>query len=630
MDKNSITAFVLIGLLFAGWMMYNSYTEKPVPKKAPVTEEVKKSPVTEEKSTTQAKPAIDSLTGQQLNTDSLAKVEKYGTIFSKTDLSEEKIITLETDLIIAKISSKGAAIKEWTLKKYKSHYGSPVQLIWNKEGELFFEFLSKDDKLIDTRNINFNFTNLKSDHITLKGNDSLTLNAVLDLGNGNSITQNIKFYGDKYNFITDAEFAGMENVISREGLRYKWSDGLRYQEKNTIDESNDAVGIIKTKGNYYEVDAANDEPVTDSKTEGISYIGVKNKYFLSAISVEPNFEGKAQIDGTHIKIDNGGVNEKYNMFLELPRKEGKYKYTFNQFLGPLDYDIVKANGLSDAISFGWRWLIRPIGEFFMLPIFKFIHSVIPNFGIAIMIFSLLMKILMHPLSIGQMRSAHKMKMIAPELTAMKEKYKDDKPKQSSEQMRIYSEYGINPMGGCLPMILQMPIMYALWGVLRNSIDLRQSYFFGWITDLSVPDVIFSWGFSVLGLTHLSGLALLMGISMFAQQKMTMAPGGDPNQKTMMYMMPIMFTFMFASFPAGLNLYYFMINLLGIIQQAWINKYSKISLADMKKSPKKEGWLQKKMREAQDLAAAQGKTMPGQHSKGTTNYNQTKSKYTRKK
>jgi YidC/Oxa1 family membrane protein insertase len=620
MDKNSIIAFVLIGLLFAGWMMYNSFTEQPLPQK-PVTEEVKKDSLNSAKETKEEKVV-------QLS-DSAKAIEKFGNFFSNYQNVPEKTITLETDLITAKISSKGASIKDWTLKKYNSHFGAPVQLIWNNSGELYFEFRTRDDKDIDSRNFNFIFDDLKSDNIKLSKNDSIEIKAVFPIGEGKSIIKKLKFYGDKYSFVTNAEFNNLDSVLSRDGIKYVWSDGVRYQEINTVDESSDAMGIIKTKGNYYEIDAAGDEPVTDSKSENISYIGIKNKYFLSAITVESNFDGKASVFGKHIKLANSGVNERYRMELDLPKKEGNYKYTFHNYIGPLDYDIVKSNGLEDAISFGWRWLIRPIGEYFMLPIFKFIHSVVPNYGISIILFSLLMKILMHPLSIQQMRSAHKMKLIAPELNVMREKYKDDKQKQQSESMRIYSEYGINQFGGCLPMILQMPIMYSLWGVLRNSIELRQSNFFWWITDLSVPDVIFSWGFSVLGLTHLSGLALLMGVSMYLQQKMTIAPGADPNQKMMMYMMPVMLTFMFASFPAGLNLYYFMFNIMGIIQQAWINKFSKITLADMKKSPKKEGWMQKKMREAQELQAQQGRTVPGQ-TNVNNNYNQTKSKYTRKK
>jgi YidC/Oxa1 family membrane protein insertase len=160
----------------------------------------------------------------------------------------------------------------------------------------------------------------------------------------------------------------------------------------------------------------------------------------------------------------------------------------------------------------------------------------------------------------------------------------------------------------------MPILYALWAVLRSSIDLRQAGFVFWIHDLSLTDTIFNMPFPILGIKHISGLSLLMGITLFLQQKMTVT---DPRQKSMVYIMPIMFTFMFSNFPAGLGLYYFMFNLMGIIQQVWINKFSKkkLTLEDLKRMPKKEGWLQKKMREAQEMSAGQGRPAPGQSRQG---------------
>jgi YidC/Oxa1 family membrane protein insertase len=161
------------------------------------------------------------------------------------------------------------------------------------------------------------------------------------------------------------------------------------------------------------------------------------------------------------------------------------------------------------------------------------------------------------------------------------------------------------------MLLQMPILYALWSLFNSAIELRQTEFIWWITDLSAPDALVTLPFSLpyIGAT-ISGLAFLMGITMFIQQKITIT---DPRQQAMVYAMPIMMTLLFSSFPAGLNLYYFMFNLLGIGQQLYISKFSKNkpTLEEIKKKPAKEGWLQKKMREAQELAEAQGRTIPGQ-------------------
>jgi YidC/Oxa1 family membrane protein insertase len=166
------------------------------------------------------------------------------------------------------------------------------------------------------------------------------------------------------------------------------------------------------------------------------------------------------------------------------------------------------------------------------------------------------------------------------------------------------------MGGCLPLLLQMPILYALYSVLTSNIHMRQAMFVqGWIPDLSVPDYILTLPFSVLGVHALSGMALIMGITMFVQQKMTVT---DPSQKAMVYMMPVMMTMMFSNLPSGLNLYYLTFNFLGIAQQVYMTKFSKskVTLEDLKRMPKKESWLQKRLQMAQELAEAQGR-MPQQ-------------------
>jgi YidC/Oxa1 family membrane protein insertase len=164
----------------------------------------------------------------------------------------------------------------------------------------------------------------------------------------------------------------------------------------------------------------------------------------------------------------------------------------------------------------------------------------------------------------------------------------------------------------------MPILFALWQFLRSTIDLRQEGFILWITDLSIPDVIIDIGFKlpIFNMDKFSGLAILMGVTLFIQQKMTVT---DPRQKMLVWMMPIMFTLMFSNFPSGLNLYYFMFNLFSIAQQYYMNNLAKnkLTLADLKRMPKKEGWLQKKMREAQEIAAERGKSLPGRASEPET-------------
>jgi YidC/Oxa1 family membrane protein insertase len=206
----------------------------------------------------------------------------------------------------------------------------------------------------------------------------------------------------------------------------------------------------------------------------------------------------------------------------------------------------------------------------MLPLFSGLHFLLSNWGLVIIAFSILIKIALHPLTRSSMRSMQRMQKLQPLMEEIKAKYKDDPQKMNQAVMGLYKEYGVNPMGGCLPILLQLPIMYALYAVFRSAIDLRQASFIGWIKDLSIPDVAFTLPFPLplVGIQEVSGIALLMGITMFLQQKMTVK---DPQQKMMVWMMPIMMTFLFNGFPSGLNLYYAVFNVLSIGQQFIVNK-----------------------------------------------------------
>ncbi len=200
-----------------------------------------------------------------------------------------------------------------------------------------------------------------------------------------------------------------------------------------------------------------------------------------------------------------------------------------------------------------------------------------------------------------------MQMLQPKIAELKEKYKDDTQKQQQETMKLYSTYGINPMGGCLPMLLQMPILIALWSLLNVAIDIRQQPFIFWINNLSAPDVLFRLPFKIplFGIDIVSGLALLMGITMFIQQKMSVK---DPSQKAMIYVMPVMFTLMFMGFPSGLNLYYFMFNLFSIAQQWYVNhKHDNVELVPVANPKKKQGFMARMMEAAEKQANTQKKS-----------------------
>ena len=600
LDKRSIIGFVLISLILTGWLLWMSTNERKVNPTETKTEVSKKAPSSAQE----------------------AKKKSAATLSStSTGGQKEDFIRIETDLLKIMISTKGGSIARWEMKNYKSWHnktnpGFPVQLIYRGQREATISYVNNDGKKVDSKSMHFAFTNAERSY-TLKGNESITITAVHQLAPGSAIVKTFTISGNSYACTAEVELRNMEQFMPQRTYDITWKGGLKFQEQNSVDESNTAIALTSVNGTIDEFDATEYAQPTSVQSAGeIDFIATRTKYFVAAIipqKKDPN--AIAFMEGVKEGAPNEGNLEKYSLAYRNRYKGGVQKDAFTIYIGPQIYDTLANYGLEKAINFGTfygvKWLVAPIGEYVILPTLSFLHRFIANYGIVIILFSLLMKIVLQPFSASQMKSMQKMKAVQPLLQKVQEKHKDDRTALSQETMKIYSEYGINPAGGCLPMIMQMPILISLWSVLSSWMDIRHEHFFGWISDLSAPDVILDLGFKLplFQVDKISGLALLMAIAMFIQQKMTVT---DPNQKSMVYIMPIMFLFMFSGFPSGLNVYYFVFTVLGILQQVWITKFSKnkITLEDLKRAPKKEGWFAQRMRMAQELAQQQQAAQAG--------------------
>jgi len=270
-------------------------------------------------------------------------------------------------------------------------------------------------------------------------------------------------------------------------------------------------------------------------------------------------------------LDNQVVESRYiepAVPIEPNRRE---TFRYQVFLGPKSMSVLKPLGhhLDEAINFGWfDFLAKPC-----LWIMNAIYGVIPNYGVAIILLTLLSKIILWPLGAKSYKSMAEMKKMQPLIAGIREKYKDDKRKINEETMGLYRTYKVNPLGGCLPMLVQMPLFFALYRMLYEAIELRHAPFFGWINDLSAPDRLFSFGFAIPLMKEPYGipvLTIVMGGTMFLSQKMQ-PPMGDPAQAKMMMLMPVVFTFIFINFSSGLVLYWLINNVLSIGQQYYTTK-----------------------------------------------------------
>lgn len=602
MDKRTILAFVLIGVVIVGWSMFFAPTpEEQTASRRDTAAKTAPAPATPAAPTAPA--AIPP--AQRLP-------EQYAPLIA----TSSKLVTVETPTYTAVLNTRGGLLARFTLKNYKTWYGAPVQLIADSSGfpgVLGLDFTDAAGKEITTGDLQFTIDG--PEKITLGANDSAVVTARLAIpsspsdstGTARTIEKRFVFHGSNYGIGFSVAMTGMEGQIAGGNYTLRWTGGMKYQEHNSVDESSRAKAHAKVNDELHNLDQTETGKGSSTDYSGsVEWVGTHVKYFGSAlIPATPISGANVRLTGFAFPVDSNGLVETYAWALRVPFKANAPSQQFTLFVGPLQYDALKQYGVSDMLDFGWA-PIRPIGEYLLLPMFRFLHSFIPNYGFVIIIFSILIRLALWPLSVPQIRSARKMQLLKPVMDDLRQKYKGDPQRQQMETMNLYREYGINPMGGCLPMLLQLPILYALYATLSNAIDLRQAGFMLWIHDLSIPDAILHLPFSLPLLGNaISGMALIMGVSMFFQNKMLIT---DPQQKMMIYLMPVLLTLTFNFLPSGLNLYYLTFNVLAIGQQVWMTKYSKTSMTletlRREASQKKKGWLSQKMEEAQRMAEMQ--------------------------
>lgn len=300
----------------------------------------------------------------------------------------------------------------------------------------------------------------------------------------------------------------------------------------------------------------------------VDWAGVDSRYFLSVLLPEAPRDAMASFIAT-VPGERGSTEVSFEAFPVAPGQSVVRE--LRAFLGPKEPERLEAAGahLERSLDLGWSW-IRPLTRFFTW-LLKMVYDIVPNYGVVIILITILVKALTAPLTNASMKSMQRMSALQPKMKEIQEKYKEDRQRQSEELMKLYREAGANPVAGCLPMLLQFPFFIALYYALRGSIHLRQAPFFGWINDLSTPETLFM----IPGIDlPVRVLPLVMGGTMLASQRLTPTTM-DPTQAMMMNtVMPVMFVFLFYQFPSGLVLYWLMNNVLQIAQQLYLNRRKK--------------------------------------------------------
>ena len=549
MDRNSLLAFLLIAVII---FMMPEYYKLVYPPSPPADTLI----VDNERRIKVVTPPVDKTTPPP----SYDKPREDATVF-----------TVITNLYTANISSiNGGSIASFVLHNYALNDSESVELIDNNNiNNLMVGFRSIDGD--DVSLVSGWISNNDYDINVYDNETTVTFKKTID---DKQITKALTFYPDKYIIDVSVDLSAIQPQVSQGVSTVRWSGGLPLTEPNKNDEQTYYQAMVFQGDETY---SPKPKDPADARLERMDYptdwIAIRTKYFITALVP------KKQAPGSEVLAieENGNRRFDVGLFFNVDRP-----FFYALYLGPLEYGRIKqlGNSLDQTMNFGWAF-IRPISKavhWFLL----FLHNYIPNYGFVLIVFSVFIKILVYPLTHKSYVSTKKMQAIQPMLNDLREKHKNDQRKFAQAQMALFKEHGVNPLSGCVPILLQMPLLFALFTVFRSSIELRGAPFMLWISDLSRPDAVFDLGINIpLYGSQVAILPLLMGITMFIQMKLTPTPQSGGQQKFMMYFMNGFFILIFNQFPSGLVLYYTLFNVLTILQQKYLTPSSTLGGLDKK-------------------------------------------------
>ena len=620
-DLNSIIGFVLIfGILV--WIMYqNQPSDKEIAAEKAKKELVAKqeAQAKADKTKTAVVPVVATTPG---DTVQLAQLQKTlgGFAYSATlPSAKEGFTTIENDKIKLKIANKGGYIVEATLKEFKrfeKNSGQLVELIKDNNSNLNIQLQTTDNRTLNSKDLYFEPT------LTKSGTDQI-LTMRLKAGANEFLEYKYVLKSNEYLVGFDIRSQGLNKVLnSSKPLDLQW-DLKTYRNEKSISYENRYAEIYYEHGDH-KINYAGLGKHEEDSVDKVSFIAYKQHFFTSILLTEKAFE-KAKLESTNLvndeKIDTI-FTKQFKTNVPLVFTNGEVDYKMSWYFGPADYKVLKSydKNFEKIIPLGWG-IFGWINKWIFIPLFGFLASFIP-YGIAIIIFTIIIKIAMSPITYKSFLSQAKMKVLRPEITELGEKFKKDPMKKQQETMKLYNKAGVNPMAGCIPALIQLPFMYASFQFFPSAFELRQKSFL-WADDLSSFDAVVKLPFHIpLYGDHISLFPILAAIAIFFYMKMTSgdqqmaAPQqeGMPDMakmmKIMIYVSPLMMLIFFNSYGAGLSLYNFISNLITIGIMFVIKNYivdtDKIhaQIQENKlKEPKKQSKFQQRLQEVMEQQEA---------------------------
>ena len=550
-------------------LMFWVYVEFFSPELPPPEEVLSEQPATKEQSGSTSPAEVIKpiqLSDSEIEAQNAAQ---FGA-FAQAASGEEKDIIIENNALRVTFSTLGGSLSEILLKDHKTYTGEPL-ILSNKSNLKISKLISSQGKIIDLSNLYFSSS---SRSVQVVVGDTTQVIFKLEFDSYRYVEQVYTIGGTGFEIGYKLNFVGLDNLVDNQDLRLVWLNHAKRLEADLTDARARTMVQYYTLGeDLSDLSSTNPDVLSDVSNEGIKWASLKQKFFTSAIIADNGFRS-GEFSTYYNPLDSAIVREA-TLTLTYPigdLKSGEGNFSF--FFGPNNYQVLKkvTDGFAENVDLGWK-MFAFINQFLVVPLFNWLENYISNYGIIIMILVIIIKIILFPLSYKAYMSMAKTKVFKPELDEIKAKYPDDAQKAQAEQMSMYQKAGINPLSGCIPMVLQMPILLALFNFFPNSVELRQKSFL-WAHDLSTYDSILDLPFNIpMYGDHISLFTILMTASTvlytWSNSQMTTVQG---PMKTMQYMMPVMFMVFLNSYSSGLTFYYFVANIVTFGQQAVIRRF----------------------------------------------------------
>lgn len=618
MDKNSVIGFILIGLIMVGFTFYQS-------RQAKEAMEVQRQLDSAAAIQALARQKADSLLmvgrenkateqGASIQDSVQPAMRVYqDESLERASRKEDDLLTLSNDKLEIVINTRGAQPYSVKVKDYVTYDSTALYLV--QPGKASMGISVYTGEYINTKDFVFDVVEHSDSSLCLR----------LPFAGGGSIEQNYTLAKGSYMLADTLSFVGMEDIIPRKVSNFdlEWNNIIPRLEKGYKNEKQYSKGAYWFEGEKGIEEFASGKDGEKKIDAKVKWIAFQQQFFSSIFTAGDNFSAaEVSVRFCDEKDPERGLMAcKMRLKHAYDRSQGsRVDVPMTMYFGPDDYNLLRSYGLHyDKLVPLGGWMVSWISRFVIIPLFRFLGGFISNFGIIILIMTILLKIVISPLTIKSYTSSAKMSAIKPEIDKLNAKYPkpDDAMKKQQATMDLYKRAGISPMGGCLPMLLQFPILWAMFRFFPASIELRQQGFL-WADDLSTYDSILDFGFNIpLYGDHISLFALLMAVTMFFYSKMTASQmSTDPNMKGMQFMtvwmMPIMMLFICNNLSAGLSYYYFISNLLTMLQtwiiKKWVVKPEKIrkQIEESYKKPVVKSKWELRLEEARKMQQAQAK------------------------